>query len=81
MRDKVDTMNIRKWLIGRMDEIRDEIKTYIENGIAPAQAVEMAMRETSIGSGAQAQIRYEFRCSDQCQPKKSKPKKNWKQIL
>ena len=56
-----NTINWKQQAIDRVNKCRDQIKTYIENGIDRETALNMVLNESTIGAGFKAQIRYEFK--------------------
>jgi hypothetical protein len=54
-------MNWKAKALELCEEKRREIRYYISQGIKKEKAVEMVLKDTTIGAGFCAQLRYEFK--------------------
>ena len=52
---------IHEWAKTRANELRQDIREYIELGWDVREAVEKVLAPSNIGAGYKAQIRYEFK--------------------
>ena len=57
----MDRLNIKEWAFNKANEHRKTIKYYISEGIEKNKAIEMVLKNSTLGAGILSQIRYEFK--------------------
>lgn len=58
---KENNVDIKQWAEKQKNEMIKSIRFYISEGIAKNIAIEMVLKDSTVGSGIKAQIRYEFK--------------------
>lgn len=56
-----DNLDIKKWAEEQSIELKKTILFHISEGIDKQTAIEMVLKDTTIGTGYKAQIRYELK--------------------